>query len=59
MDKIESAIQHIVDEAGFQQMETSLRAEFDILQKTHDAVHEFMLLAPLCFPTEATHEVSW
>lgn len=59
MDKIESAIQHIVDEARLQQMETSLRAEFDILQKAHDAIHEFVLLAPLCFPTETTHEVSW
>lgn len=59
MNKIESAIQHIVDEAGVQQMGTSLRAEFDILQKAHDAIHEFKLLAPLCFPAEATHEVSW
>lgn len=40
-------------------MEPSLRAEFDILRKAHDAIHEFMFLAPFCFPTDDVHEVSW
>ena len=59
MEQIESAFRHILDEAGFHHVEPSLRAEFDILQKAHDAIHEFMLLAPLCFPTEDAHEISW
>ena len=59
MSQIESAIQHTSNESGFYHVEPSLRAEFDILQKAHDSIHEFMLLAPLCFSTDATHEVSW
>ncbi len=59
MDQIESAFRHTLDEAGSHHVEPSLRAEFDLLQKAHDAIHEFMLLAPLCFPTEDAHEISW
>ena len=59
MGHIESAIQHTLEESGLQHVESSLRAEFDAIQKAHDAIHEFMLIAPLCFPTDDTQEISW
>jgi len=59
MDQIESAFKHTLDESGFHHVEPSLRAEFDILRKAHDAIHEFMFVAPLCFPTDDVNEVSW
>lgn len=59
MDQVESAVQHIFEESGFHHVESSLRTEFDPLQRAHDVIHEFMLLAPLCFPADNAHEVSW
>jgi len=59
MNQIESALKHIHDESGLHYIEPSLKAEFDVLQKAHDAIHEFMYLAPLCFPTDDKHEVGW
>jgi len=59
MNQIESAIKHISDESGFHHVGPSLKVEFDSLQKAHDAIHEFIYLAPLCFPGDDRHEVSW
>ncbi len=59
MDQITSAYQHLCAELGLQNIEASLQAEFDLLQKAHDAIHEFMLLAPLCFPACIASEISW
>lgn len=59
MNQIESAIKHTSDESGFHHAGSSLKVEFDSLQKAHDAIHEFMYLAPLCFPGDDKHEVSW
>lgn len=59
MNQIESALKHIHDESGLYHIEPSLKAEFDALQKAHDAIHEFMYIAPLCFPTDDKHEVGW
>jgi len=59
MNQIESALKHIRDESGLHYIEPSLKAEFDALQKAHDTIHEFMYLAPLCFPTDDKHEVGW
>lgn len=58
MNQIESALKHVHSESGLHHIEPSLKAEFDALQKAHDAIHEFMYLAPLCFPNDE-HEVGW
>ncbi len=59
MSQIECAINHAYDESGFHHVGPSLKVEFDRLQKAHDAIHEFVYLAPLCFPGDDKHEVSW
>ncbi len=59
MSQIESALKHIHDESGLHHIESSLKTEFDALQKAHDAIHEFMYIAPLCFPTDDKHEIGW
>jgi hypothetical protein len=58
MNQVESAIKHVHDEFGVEYIAPSLKAEFDILQDAHDAIHEFMYLAPLCFPDDES-EISW
>ncbi len=57
MSNIKSAIEHTIEESGFHHIDESFEMEFDVLQKSHDAIHEFMLLAPYCFPD--SNEVSW
>jgi hypothetical protein len=59
MNQIESAITHTLDESGFNHVRQSLKVNFDSLQRAHDAIHEFMYIAPLCFPCVDRHEVSW
>lgn len=59
MNQVESALKHILDETSIHYVESSLRTEFEVLQKAHDVIHEFVYLAPLCFPIDSKHEVSW
>lgn len=59
MKQIESALRHIYDEFGLHHIEPSLKAEFALLEKSHNAIHEFIYLAPLCFPAADEHAVGW
>jgi hypothetical protein len=56
---IESAYSHTVDELGFENVKPSLRIDFENLEKAHDAIHEFRLLATKLFPSQVTKEIGW
>ena len=58
-DLIEFAYRHTIEELGLDNVKPSLRIEFGNLQKAHDAIHEFMLIAPLLFPSQENKEISW
>jgi hypothetical protein len=53
---VQSAYRHTLGELGLENIKPSLKLEFESLQKAHDAIHEFMLLAPLLFPSQADEE---
>ena len=56
---IKSAYRHTISELVSGNVKPSLRLDFENLQKAHDAIHEFMLLAALLFPRQANGEFSW
>jgi hypothetical protein len=56
---LESAYRHTIEELGLDNIEPSFRAEFENLQKAHDAIHEYMLIAPTLFPSQADAETDW
>lgn len=56
---IGSAYYHIDKELGLENVKPSLRIEYENLQKAHDSIHEFMLLAPLLFPSQRNEKISW
>jgi hypothetical protein len=58
-EPVESAYSHTVLELGFENVKPSLRADFKNLEKAHDAIHEFMLLAPKLFPSHVAKEIGW
>lgn len=49
---VDSAYEHIIGEIGLDQLRESLHVNPSRLQKAHDSIHEFMLLARLCAPPE-------
>ena len=57
-NQIESVLEHIKGETGFDYIESSLKTEAGILQKAHHAIHECAYLATLCFPNDES-EVIW
>ncbi len=57
-NQIESVLEHIKGETGFDYIASSLKTEAEILQKAHDAIHEYAYLATLCFPNDES-EVIW
>jgi hypothetical protein len=56
---LESAYRHTIEELGSDNIKPSFRAEFENLQKAHDAIHEYMLIAPMLFPSQAGAETDW
>jgi hypothetical protein len=56
---LESAYRHTIEELGLDNIKPSFRAEFENLQKAHDAIHEYMLIAPMLFPSQADAETDW
>lgn len=56
---LESAYHHTAKELGLENVKPSLRIEFENLQKAHDAIHEYMLLAPMLFPSQIDDETGW
>lgn len=59
MTEIEPAFSHMVQELGFDKVKVSLEAEFDLLEKAHDAIHEYLLLAPLFFSFRDAQKSDW
>jgi hypothetical protein len=53
---VQFAYRHTLGELGLENIKPSFRLEFESLQKAHDAINEFMLLAPLLFPSQANAE---
>jgi hypothetical protein len=56
---LESAYHHTINEFGLENVKPSFQAEFEKLQKAHDAIHEFMLLALLLVPSQARNGIGW
>lgn len=50
---LESACRHMAGEFGLENVKPSLATEFESLRKAHDAIHEFMSLAPLLVPSSS------
>ncbi|OQB05026.1 MAG: hypothetical protein BWY21_02066 [Parcubacteria group bacterium ADurb.Bin216] len=51
------AYSHLHEEIGLDNIKYSLEIEVDGIQKAHDAIHEFLLIAPLLFPDDES--ISW
>ncbi len=56
---LESAYGHTVEELGLENVKTSLRIDFENIQKAHDAIHEYMFLAPMLFPSQIEGDADW
>lgn len=56
---LEAAYHHTVDEFGLERVKHSFRMEFENLQKAHDAIHEFMLLASMLVPSQINDGAGW
>jgi hypothetical protein len=56
---LESAYHHTINEFGLENVKPSFRVQFEKLQRAHDAIHGFMLLAPLLVPSQACDGVGW
>ncbi len=54
---ISQAYSHLHEEIGLDNIKYSLEIEFDGIQKAHDAIHEFMMIARLLFPDDDS--ISW
>jgi len=51
------AIFHLLPEFELPNVLASLEADYEMIEKAHDSIHEFMYIAGLCLPTNAG--VSW
>jgi len=51
------AISHLFTEIELPNMLTSLRGDYETIERAHDSIHEFMYLIALCLPTKPG--VSW
>jgi len=56
---IESACRHVISEFGLENAEPSFRMESSALQRAHDTIHEFALLAALLAPSATGAHPSW
>lgn len=56
---LELAYSHTLSEFGLENVKLSLALELSNLQRTHDAIHEFMLLAALLAPSSTGKEPDW
>lgn len=50
---VKSAYRHTVSELGLESVKPSLTREYEKLQKAHDAIHEFIFLAPKIWPSQS------
>lgn len=56
---IELAYNHLSKETGLENVKPSLKEKFEPLQKAHDSIHQFMLMAPRLFPFKTYKKVTW
>ncbi|RZN40363.1 MAG: hypothetical protein EFT35_03010 [Methanophagales archaeon ANME-1-THS] len=56
-DMLSKALSHTLKEIEIPNIVTSIEINFEEIRKSHDSIHEFIYLAPLCLPS--TTEVSW
>jgi len=49
---LDKAFSHIRKEAGLPNIRTSLKSNYEAIQKAHDSIHEFVYLAPICLPSK-------
>lgn len=54
---LESAYRHMDSELGLENIKLSLATEFENLRKAHEAIHEFVFLAPLLVPS--SNGIDW
>lgn len=54
---LDKAFSHTRKEIGLSNIRTSLKSNYEIIQRTHDSIHEFMYLVSLCTPGRPG--VSW
>jgi len=54
---LNKALSHTRREIGLTNIRTSLKSNYEIIQKAHDSIHEFMYLVSLCTPDRPG--VSW
>jgi hypothetical protein len=47
---VAKAFSHTRKEVGLPNMRTSIQANYEMVQKAHDSIHEFVYLAPSCIP---------
>jgi hypothetical protein len=47
---LNKALSHTREEIGLPNIRTSLKSNYELTQKTHDSIHEFMYLVSLCAP---------
>jgi hypothetical protein len=47
---LKTALSHTRKEIGMANMRSSLKSDYETIRKTHDSIHEFIYLAPLCLP---------
>lgn len=52
---LDKALSHIQEEIGLPNIRTSIQSNYQMIQKAHDSIHEFMYLVSFCLPPE----VSW
>jgi hypothetical protein len=58
-DMLSKALSHILKEIEIPNIVASVEINFREIQKTHDSIHEFIYLAPLCLPkNKSWHEKS-
>jgi len=58
-EAVKSAYQHTLKELGLENVRSSLKLEFENLQKAHDSIHEFMFLVSLLLPSQAETGGGW
>lgn len=56
---LESAYKHTIDEVGLEKIKPSLKMQYDVIQKAHNSIHEFMFLATRLVPTEVNDDEGW
>jgi hypothetical protein len=58
-DLVSQAYSHIYEEIDLKNIKYSLEIELENTQKAHNAIHEFLYIAPILFPDQENKDISW